>query len=332
MIDDYAQRIYLAMDYIHTHFDQHISLADLANAAHFSPYHFHRIFTATQHETPNNYLRRIRVERAAHLLFIYPPASMLQIALDCGFKSQALFSRAFRAHFGMSPSEWRRNEQWFHDGLVWHWNSSTDRQQALQNSKICKESQQDKRIVSNLDCRFHDALQAASQGHQPAQILSIKVQQMPELTWVYFWQNGVELAQMFALWQKVAHWGVQNNLSNANSRCISRMIDNPSITGMQRCRYAVGLQVDTGFHAERNVMMGDIPAGQNLVVNFIGTVAESAILGEYVFAYWLPKSDWVEDAERPSYTVGPIKNPHDILLASTEFSYQLCIPVKRKHR
>nr|WP_314901822.1 helix-turn-helix transcriptional regulator [uncultured Deefgea sp.] len=105
MIDDHAHRIHLAISYIHAHFDQDIQLADLAQAAHFSPYHFHRVFTAIQHETPNDFLRRIRIERAANLLLIYPPFPMQQIALDCGFKSQALFSRAFRTHSGMTARD-----------------------------------------------------------------------------------------------------------------------------------------------------------------------------------------------------------------------------------
>ncbi|MGL4996197.1 MAG: helix-turn-helix transcriptional regulator, partial [Deefgea sp.] len=171
MIDDHAHRIHLAISYIHAHFDQDIQLADLANAAHFSPYHFHRIFTAIQHETPNDYLRRVRIERAANLLLIHPPFPMQQIALDCGFKSQALFSRAFRSHFGMTASDWRKGEQWKLEALSYNWRQQSDQnnENLLKDSKNCKVPHSDQTIELTPDTQRQAALEAASNGELPRQ-------------------------------------------------------------------------------------------------------------------------------------------------------------------
>ncbi|QZA79915.1 AraC family transcriptional regulator [Deefgea piscis] len=331
-MDDYVKRIHLALQYIHRHFDQHIVLADLAQAAHFSPYHFHRIFTAIQHETPNDYLRRIRIERAANLLLIYPPFPMQQIALDCGFKSQALFSRAFRSHFGMTASDWRKGEQWTLDGLSYNWRQQSHRnnENILQDSKNCKVSHSDKPIESIPNTPLHVALEAARNGELPRQISALKFEKMPSCRWVYFWQHGVVLEQMFTLWQRVASWGQTQVLSNTNSRLVSRMIDNPNVTDHQRCAYAVGLLVDADFKAERNMLVAELAAGQYLVVDFCGTVADSMIMAQYVFGYYLPQSKWTFDESRPGHTLGPIKDTQETLLATTKFTYQLCVPVKQR--
>lgn len=331
MTDDHIYRVHLAISYLHAHFDQDIQLADLAKAAHFSPYHFHRIFTAIQHETPNDYLRRVRIERAANLLMIHPPIPMQEIALSCGFKSQALFSRAFRNHFGMTARDWRKGEQWTLDGLSYNWRQQNDKniENTTQDSKNCKVSQANKAIESPNDLAFEAALEAARNGELPKPISALKIEKMPSYRWVYFWQHGVALEQMFTLWQRVARWGQEQGLTNANSRLVSRMIDNPNVTDHQRCEYAVGLLVDADFKAERNMLVADIAAGHYLVVDFCGTVADSMLLAAYVFGYYLSRSQWEVDEARWGHTLGPIKDPLEELTAATEFTYQLCVPVKK---
>src|SRR5262252_10707138 len=87
--------------------DQPLDLASLAAVAHFSPYHFHRVFAAWTGETLGDYLRRRRVEQAASRLAAQPKLSVLQVALSVGFGSGEAFTRAFKAHFGCAPSVWR---------------------------------------------------------------------------------------------------------------------------------------------------------------------------------------------------------------------------------
>lgn len=322
MLDDHAHRIHLAISYIHAHFDQDINLADLAQAVHFSPYHFHRVFTAIQHETPNDYLRRIRIERAANLLLIHPPFPMQQIALDCGFKSQALFSRAFRSHFGISASQWRKDPNWYHDGQFWKCRKNTD-----QESKNCKVSLPPIDIKSNTDLQRSQSLLAARRGERPAQIIDISTKILPAFRWAYFWQNGASVEAMLALWQKAVLWAAQRDLLNENAIGVSRMFDSPSMTDTYRCRYEVGLIVAADFKAERHVLLTDIPAGQYLVVDYLGTVGDEALATEYFYNYWLPRSKWTLD-DRPSYIRASMNNALKPLHPDTVFSYQWCIPVR----
>ncbi|MBL7033573.1 MAG: helix-turn-helix transcriptional regulator [Candidatus Delongbacteria bacterium] len=104
---EYIARINRVIDFVEHHFSEELTLDKLAKVANFSPFHFHRIFRALVGETPNGYVQRIRVEKAASQLINNPVKSITAIALDCGFSGSAPFARVFRESFGMSASQWR---------------------------------------------------------------------------------------------------------------------------------------------------------------------------------------------------------------------------------
>ncbi|WP_152986670.1 AraC family transcriptional regulator, partial [Pseudovibrio sp. POLY-S9] len=101
----YTQRINRAMDYIEQNICEDLSLAQIADAACFSPYHFHRIFKAMTGETVNQFTSRVRVEKAARRLKQNASISITDAALDMGFASPSTFARSFQARFGMSASQ-----------------------------------------------------------------------------------------------------------------------------------------------------------------------------------------------------------------------------------
>jgi AraC family transcriptional regulator len=92
--------------YIQAHLDEDLSLDALSAQASLSPAHFQRTFRALIGETPKNYVARLRLERAAFRLLIHD-ATLLDIALDCGFQNHETFTRAFRRRFGMPPNRYR---------------------------------------------------------------------------------------------------------------------------------------------------------------------------------------------------------------------------------
>lgn len=86
--------------------DGDLSLAALAARAGWSPSQLHRDFHAIVGETPKHYLQRLRLERAAtRLATSHDP--VLAIAAATGFASHAVFTRAFRRHFGRTPTAYR---------------------------------------------------------------------------------------------------------------------------------------------------------------------------------------------------------------------------------
>jgi AraC family transcriptional regulator len=90
--------------------DADLSLLDLADHACLSPFHFHRLFTAVVGESPAEYVRRLRLERAAHELSTSQRA-VGDIAREAGYGSQSAFTRAFGERFGCAPGEFRERER-----------------------------------------------------------------------------------------------------------------------------------------------------------------------------------------------------------------------------
>jgi AraC family transcriptional regulator len=105
--DEYLARINRVMDHVEQNLDRTLRLDELARVANFSPFHFHRIFSALVGETLSDFIRRLRLERSAQRLIDNPKKSITEVALDAGFGHSAAFAKAFRERFGMSASAWR---------------------------------------------------------------------------------------------------------------------------------------------------------------------------------------------------------------------------------
>ena len=86
--------------------DQDLSLAALAASSGLSESTLKRRIEATTGQTPRRYVERLRLERAATQLLLRQ-TTILEVALDNGFASHEVFTRAFSRHFGVSPREWR---------------------------------------------------------------------------------------------------------------------------------------------------------------------------------------------------------------------------------
>jgi AraC family transcriptional regulator len=106
--EEYIRRIHKVQDYIELHLGQSLSLEALSYAAGFSKYHFSRIFQGILHEPLAHYVNRIRMERALFLLAHRSDKNMTDIAYELGFSDSAVFTRAFKNFYGISPREYRK--------------------------------------------------------------------------------------------------------------------------------------------------------------------------------------------------------------------------------
>jgi len=95
-----------ARDYLHAHAGMSLSMKAIARAAGRHEIHLAREFRRYFGMPVGSYLRQVRTERAAHLLR-HSRSNITDIALDCGFASHAHLCRVFKAHFGVSPSQYR---------------------------------------------------------------------------------------------------------------------------------------------------------------------------------------------------------------------------------
>lgn len=92
--------------HIQASLDDDLTLSTLARYAGCSPSQLQRQFTVSLGETPKQYVSRLRLERAAFRLLVHD-TTVMQIALDCGYRNHETFTRAFRRRFGCVPSAWR---------------------------------------------------------------------------------------------------------------------------------------------------------------------------------------------------------------------------------
>ena len=133
---DHQESITRVMLLIQARLDEPPSLDEVATVAAFSPYHFHRLFTAYTGESLSAFVRRLRLERAANRLRqTFDPIT--EIALDAGYETPTNFGKAFRQQFGQSPSEFRAENHLLHTAVF--------------RQNRAKEAQEMKPKIVNLD-------------------------------------------------------------------------------------------------------------------------------------------------------------------------------------
>ena len=108
MNEVYIQRINKVLAYIDAHLDADLSLKTVADVAHYSPFHLHRLFKAVINEPLNAYIVRKRIERTAMMLIHDKSSSIADVADKYGFGNDASFSRTFKKFYGQSPSAFRK--------------------------------------------------------------------------------------------------------------------------------------------------------------------------------------------------------------------------------
>lgn len=104
--EDLNRRMLRARDAMDRSYAEPLDVPALARIAHVSPAHFIRSFRLVYGQTPNQYLRGRRIERAMFLLRS-GDRPVTQVCLDVGYTSLGTFSRIFSAIVGESPTSYR---------------------------------------------------------------------------------------------------------------------------------------------------------------------------------------------------------------------------------
>ncbi len=96
----------MAIAVLRRDFAQPLTLARVARRANLSPSRFSHLFRADAGVGPNQYLRNVRLDRAAELLRS-STLSIKEIMAAVGFNDPSHFSRDFRRRYGVSPQSFR---------------------------------------------------------------------------------------------------------------------------------------------------------------------------------------------------------------------------------
>ncbi len=110
----YERRLSRVCDYIQQNLNEDFTLEGLSALAHFSKYHFNRVFAAYVGVSVFRFILLMRLKRASYSLAFKKDVKIIDIAFDAKFENPESFSRAFKNVFGCSPSQFRKKPQWPH--------------------------------------------------------------------------------------------------------------------------------------------------------------------------------------------------------------------------
>jgi AraC family transcriptional regulator len=303
------------IDHIDTHLAGELDLDTLAAVAHVSRWHFHRVFHALTGETLAERVRRRRLEVAAGRLVASPERSALAVALDVGFGSAEVFSRAFRAHFGVTPTAWRR-------GAYRDW----ARQHKIALGKI---HQADRKASQEAAFAFlHDGDLWPAGRHEPppgGKKMDVEIKTLPETRVAYMRHVGAYgSSSITSMWQRFAVWSEARGLMRPRRRMFGISQDSPEITAPDKCRYDACVEVDAAFVPEGEIGVQAIWGGRYACARFVGTPADIHGAWMRFLSEWLPGSRYqcgnhpALELYEPDFTV----DPH-----TGAFACWLCMPV-----
>lgn len=98
--------------FIESHLADQLDLETVSKAVHYSKYHLHRRFRDAVGMTIDDYVLRRRLTEGAKLL-VFSEKPILELALICGYESQAAFTAAFKAMYKLPPAEYRRQREFY---------------------------------------------------------------------------------------------------------------------------------------------------------------------------------------------------------------------------
>jgi len=92
------------IEYVVNNLDKKITLEDMAKKAEMSVNNFHKLFKEAQHDTPVQFIKKIKLSKAKQLI-VYDNKKAIEASELVGYSSFSQFSREFKRHFGESPSK-----------------------------------------------------------------------------------------------------------------------------------------------------------------------------------------------------------------------------------
>ncbi len=298
------RRMNAVLDHIDRHLDAPLDLAVLAEVAHYSPFHFHRLFAAWLGESAAAYVTRRRLEVGALSLASYPALNVTEVAQQVGFGSPEAFARAFKRHFGLTPSAWQRD--------------TPQRWDALREARRPQDRKLDQAPAS-------DPGQHASSFNEELVMMKVTVTTVPATRVAYFRRLGAYGPQIGQFWaETVRPWIQAQGLESA--RCYGVGWDDPQLTPPGKCRYDACVELPQGFAVPGAVSVQELPGGRYAMAAFEGTGAELAQAWQWLLTDWFPRSGHQLDMrpffERLSAAARP--DPQ-----TGAFACELCIPIQR---
>lgn len=265
----YLERINLAIDHILANLHEPVRLTRIAKIAMLSPYHFHRVFQAMVGETPSDFSKRLRLEKAIGLMAFGKRRSLTEIAFDCGFGSSSDFSRAFRQRFGVPPRAF--------DVDVWR-----------------RTHGEDLRTVAEKTAE--QATLAKMPPNENPDGFRVRIRELPERYVAYIRvDNPYRGDAVLRATQRLMAWAEPHGL--ADGQWLGYQWENPEITRLEDCRYFAAVEVPgkDAFRPRGEIGRYRFPPMLVAQIDIDGGIDLELRALQWIYGVWLPRSRYVPD-------------------------------------
>jgi AraC family transcriptional regulator len=257
---DYKARVLRVLAHVQQHLDETLGLEDLSQVACFSPYHFHRIFRGMIGESVKEYVRRLRLERAAFRLR-QGVAPVIGIALEAGYESHAAFTRAFRAAYGVAPSRFR----------------------------ACPGVSIPRTAPSGI--HYGELFARQHFKAQPFRIhrMKVTIQNIPPLRLAFLRHVG-PYAEVGKAWEQLLTVLGQDGVLGGDTQFIGICHDDPEATPPEKIRYDACVTVDAAYRPPEPIGLQITEGGDYAVTTHFGPYAKLGKTYVQLLGQWLPRS------------------------------------------
>ncbi len=226
-------------------------LGELAQAAHLSPFHFHRVYRALTGETIGRTVARLRLLRALQLLSD-PGLAVADAALAVGYETPQAFARAFRQAFDASPSELR-----------------------VQPARLASE-------LARLS-------RAPVDEAMPISLLRVEVVSLEPFSLVATRNTG-DFADLAVAYEALFGWAAEHGLIESIAGIYGVPWQDRRDVPAAECEFDCALAFEGDVAAGEGVMSLTLGGGQWARLRHVGPYAGLEPLTDALLAFWLPGS------------------------------------------
>lgn len=269
---EYLRRIHKVQDYIEANVCDSLSLDELASIAGFSKYHFHKIFKGIVNESLLQYVNRVKLEKALNFLIHRPDRTVTAIAYQFGFTDTAIFSRAFKNYYGVSPSYYRN-----------------------QHRKNCKD-------LIKISPYHESMLKMTKKDDENKVKGKVTIETIGDMNVAYVRHLGsyeqLKLVFQSLMRQLFAYLSKWNLIDSSSIKVLTIYHDHPEITEDHHRRTSLCVTIPSS--AAKVIEKGDsdvgimiIPSGKYAVGHFEIYQNEYSEAWDYLCGEWLPQSGYL---------------------------------------